>query len=126
MFCSFVDRDMLSLFSGGGIGHKSMRTRLRTFREDLEAAFGRNTQSEWAGDSSAAEQDGEDIPVSHLWNTDLENDDEQEGDNESVAPDGGESDEDEGRESEPEVDDHDDEDNGDIMGEEDEYGYDLL
>jgi hypothetical protein len=38
-FASFVDRDMVCLFTGIGIGHASIRSRLKGLLNDVTAAF---------------------------------------------------------------------------------------
>jgi hypothetical protein len=144
MLVSFVDRDMLALFSGGGIGHKSIRPKLAPFREDLEKAFG-PINVMMAGDVDDNVDDVTRLAVPNqdvLNDHDIQSDNDAEMENEGSV--GGDEDEGsvEGDESEGESDENEwetdsesegeagesenDEQDVEIMGEEAEYGYDAL
>jgi hypothetical protein len=125
---SFADRDMLALYSGGGIGHKAFRAHLRQFREDYEAAFG----------TGPADDDYEEAVVSGQEESDEQPDADSDG-NESGSDDDGRSvnnDDDEGSGSDSdgeETDDEEDwedieemEENDEMHSEEAGLGYDRL
>lgn len=119
----FVDRDMLMRFTGQGIGHKNTYSRTSTFRDDLTTAYG----------SWVAELEPE-VGVEEV--------EQDSDDSDSKASDEGYNDDDSDSEVEPQRDDDSDwedglsdedeeneemgfdfDENGDILGEEEEYGY---
>jgi hypothetical protein len=120
---SFADRDMLALFSGGGIGHQAIQARLRPFREDLEAAFG-----------PALNVTEDDPEVDEGLVEEVDSGDEEEDDGGILLEeDLGENSDDDGEEVDDDLDDDsawgdlaDVEENNDILTEEAHYGYDTL
>ena len=105
---------MLALFSGGGMGHKELRSHLKPFYDDFESVFGA-IASIFDGVS------GEDIDSDNGSDDGGEASDNGEADAEGVCS------EDEENESDWEdIDDEDEEGDEELVDEETEYGYAAL